>query len=94
MELCSGGQNFECLYHKDFTDKDRLRDIIEDELCQAYNAFIFYERKLDKRLPHDAIQKAIVSGIISTEELAQMFKSYLDNAVKTYKDSNDHKSNN
>jgi len=61
--VCTYQNHNECSHHQMMTEPERLRDIILDELDQAYNEFIFYQRKLDKRLPLDAVERAIVTKL-------------------------------
>jgi len=78
-----------CEYHQSFSEKERIREIIlEDEIHQAYNEFIYYHRKQDKRLPIGAIEQAVIDGYLTTEEIASEFMRCLDRAVVRKRNAN------
>lgn len=67
-----------CEHHDHLEENDKLRDIIFDALAQAINEFTFYGRKLDKRLPSEALDKAINDKIVSIPELTDYFGTTLN----------------
>lgn len=60
---------------------ESIKDIVIEEVDQAYNEFIFYARKNDKRLPLKAIEAAILDGHVSIYEIVEHFRDCLERTV-------------
>lgn len=63
--------------------EEKIKEIIIEEVGQAFNEFIFYARKLDKRLPLGAIESAIRNGDITVDEIVAEFKSCIESITKS-----------
>lgn len=53
------------------------KQIIIDTITDLVGSFLYYDRKEDQSLPRGKIEKAIEDGIISKEEIVQIFQEEL-----------------
>jgi hypothetical protein len=60
------------------TEEDAdLRENIENTVTDLVSDFLYYARKEDEELPRGAIEKAIRTGTINTDEIVELLKSEL-----------------
>jgi histone H3/H4 len=60
-------------------DRDEQRELVLDAVTEAFNDFIFYDRKMDKALPWDALKRIVREGIVTKDEISERFKQAIDN---------------
>ena len=58
------------------------RDILDATIDDLVTNLLYYDRKSDEELPVGAIEKAIADGLISTDEIAAIFKRHLEDYIK------------
>lgn len=59
-----------------------MRDIIFSTVSDLVIDLIYYDRKEDDELPRGAIEQAVKSGEVSIDEMAELFKLKLVEALK------------
>lgn len=57
-------------------NKDTRR-LIEATVEDLVSNFLYYDRKEDEDLPRGAIEEAIANGVVTVEEIVQLFHSEL-----------------
>jgi hypothetical protein len=58
------------------------REHILNELCDTVSRLLYYDRKEDEDLPRGAIEAAVSSGEITTEEMVECFARHLREGMK------------
>lgn len=56
---------------------EQLLKIIEDTVSDAITDFLYYDRKEDYQLGRGAIEQAIQDGVLTREDLIEMFRKHL-----------------
>lgn len=57
---------------------DDDREAVLDAVSEAYNDFVFYNRKLDDTLPPDKLYRSIREGVVTKAEIVAEFKRLID----------------
>lgn len=63
-----------------------LKEAILDAVSEAYNSFIFYDRKLDRELTTKVLTQALVDGVVTPEELGKEFQAWVESTIKHSKE--------
>ena len=61
---------------------DQIREIILNAISDLVSDFTFYDRKSDEFLSLERLNKAVKTGVISTDEIVEAFKTNLQNVFK------------
>ena len=59
-----------------------MKGIIFSSVCDLVVDLIYYDRKDDEELPVGAIENAVKSGDVSIDEMTELFKLKLTEALK------------
>ena len=57
----------------------KRRKLILDTFEDSMDKFLYYDRKEDRELPVDSIDKAIKQGIVEEEDFIRILKKHLRN---------------
>jgi hypothetical protein len=57
---------------------DDDRELVLDAVSEAYNDFVFYNRKLDDTLPPGKLYRLIREGVVTKAEIVAEFKRLID----------------
>ena len=60
-----------------------MKDLIKDTIDDLVSCFLYYDRKEDQDLPLGEIEKAISEGIITIDEMVQVFSETLKERIET-----------
>lgn len=59
-----------------------MKDLIKDTIDDLVSCFLYYDRKEDEDLPVGEIEKAISEGIITIDEMVQVFSETLKERIE------------
>jgi hypothetical protein len=59
-----------------------MKDIILSRVDDLVSSFVYYDRKEDEELPLSAIEKALIAGEISVEEIEAQFSKSLRSSME------------
>ena len=59
-----------------------MKDLIKDTIDDLVSCFLYYDRKEDEDLPVGEIEKAISEGIITINEMVQVFSETLKERIE------------
>lgn len=65
-----------------------IKKNIEDCIHDTVFDFLVYERRGDDILPYGKIQKEIIDGNISIDEIVSIFKKNMETYMNLYKENN------
>lgn len=55
-----------------------MREIIIDTVKDLAGDFMYYDREEDEELPRGAIEQAIKDGVITVDEIVEVFRSEIE----------------
>jgi hypothetical protein len=55
------------------------KELVLDAVTEAFNDFVFLDRKHDKDLPWDKLERLVREGVVTKEEIVARFKEHIDN---------------
>ena len=63
---------------KDSPRPDHDRELVLQAVTEAFNDFVFLDRKLDKDLPWDKLARLVREGVVTKAEIVAQFKEHID----------------
>jgi hypothetical protein len=83
VDRAAGGAAMGLLWSRGMTIEDPRRpdddrELVLHAVTEAFNDFVFLDRKLDKNLPWDKLARLVREGVVTKAEIVAQFKEHID----------------